>query len=150
MSAKSIWTPIGEKEIKDWRKKLPEGHTRESNAARSTGAGWDPVKADGDTVTIEGPEVETTPEGQQFIHPLMEREAAEEVFGQVWQWAQKNPQAYQLAIQIMKNSNPEAYGHLSNDELQTKVREHAEAAARKATQDVYEKQREARIWGVSH
>ena len=143
MSAKSLWTPIGEKEIKEKRKNLPEGHIRETNTARHTGQGWDQVASDGDTVTFEA---EATP----FVHPTMERDVAEEVYGMIWTWAQTSPEAYQIAIQIMRNSNPDAFGHMSNDELQTELQSHAEAAARKSTETVYEKNREDRKWGVSH
>ncbi len=143
VSPKSLWTPIGEQEIKERRKTLPEGHTRETNAARHTGPGWDQVETADDSVSFE-------PDSTPFVHPLTERETAEEVYGMIWKWAQTNPDAYQLAIQIMKNSNPEAYSHMSNDELQTVLQTHAETAARKSTETVYEKRRDDRAWGVSH
>ena len=143
MSAKSLWTPIGEKEIKEKRRNLPEGHVRETNTARHTGQGWDQVASDGDTVTFES-------ESAPFVHPLMERDVAEQVFGMMWTFAQSGPEQYQLAIQIMKNSNPVAYSHMSNDELATILQTHAEDAARKSTETVYEKNREDRKWGVSH
>ena len=143
MSRKSLWTPIGEKEIKERRRNLPEGHTRETNAARHTGPGWDQVETADDSVTFEA---DSTP----FVHPLTERETAEEVYGMIWKWAQTNPDAYQLAIQVMKAHNPDAYSHMSNDELQTELQTHAENAARKSTEAVYEKRRDDRAWGVSH
>ncbi len=146
MSAKSLWTPIGEKEIKEKRKRLPEGHTRETNTARHAGEGWDQVPSDGDTVTIDADIEEESP----FVNPIMERDVAEQVYGMIWEWAQTSPEAYQLAIQVMKQSNPDAYSHMSNDELQTVLQTHAEDASRKSTETVYEKNREDRKWGVSH
>ena len=148
MSAKSLWTPIGEKEIKKWRKDLPEGHSREGhlNTAVHKGEGWDRVESDGDTVTFDADIEEESP----FVNPIMERDVAEMVYGMIWEWAQTSPEAYQLAIQVMKTTNPDAYSHMSNDELQTVLQAHAEDASRKSTETVYEKNREDRKWGVSH
>ena len=54
----------------------------------------------------------------------------------MWEWAQSSPHAYALMAQIMRNGNPSAYSHLSEDELATHIEQHAKDAARAATETV--------------
>lgn len=119
-------------EVKAWRRRLPKNWTRQPIAqVRSVGPGWEPVEADGDTVKVEAP---------RFYGPgntAPARQVAEDVYGMVWKWAQSNPQAYQLAVHLMRRHNPAAFGHLSNEQLQAKLEEHAKAAAREATETTY-------------
>lgn len=131
-TSKSLWTPITEDEVKEWRRDLPKGHMREFNTAHTT-LPQDDVDVDGDEVTV------STPKVQQIAQAAPPREVAEEIFGQVWKWATKNPDAFKLMAQIVRNSYPAEYSHMSQDELEAKIKEHAEAAARKATEQVYEK-----------
>ena len=122
------WEPISEDDVKDWRKHLDKGVIRESNTARTVG--YEEVEADGDSVTI-------TKAPTHIAQAAVPREVAQEIFGMMWEWGRKSPDAFALMVQIMRNSNPEAFGHLSDDELRTKIEQHAKDAARQATEDVY-------------
>ena len=122
------WEPISEDDVKDWRKHLDKGTIRESNTARTVG--YEEVEADGDSVTI-------TKAPTHIAQAAVPREVAQEIFGMMWEWGRKSPDAFALMVQIMRNSNPEAFGHLSDDELRTKIEQHAKDAARQATEDVY-------------
>ncbi len=127
-SAKKLWQPIGEDEIKDWRKRLPEGHVREDRVG--THASYDTVEAEGDQVTL-------TQNPVSMAGAAIPREVAEDIFGQIYNWATSNRQAYQLMVKIMRQNNPAEFGHLSDDELEAKIKQHAQDAARKAVEDTY-------------
>ena len=128
----SNWEPISEDDVKEWRKHLPKGAIRETNTARTVG--YEEVESeDGDSaVMTKGP--------THIAQAAVPREVAREVFGMMWEWGRKSPEAYALMVQIMRNSDHEAFGHLSDDELRTKIEQHAKDAARKATEDVYDGQ----------
>ena len=130
-SPNELWTPIKEREIKEWRKHLPKGHVREVNTAYTTGL--EQVGADGDTATMETPRGGTVP----LARTAPPREVAEEIFGLMWMWARENPANYAIMAQMVRHNNPNAFGHLSDDELRSKLEEHAKAAGRKATEEVY-------------
>ena len=126
--SESLWTPVSEQEVRDWRKGLKKGHVREINTARHDG--WD-------TVTEEDGKVEVTPPVTSIVQAAPPREVADEIFGMVWNWAQSNPEAYSIMAQMLRASYPAEYGHLSEDELRSKLKEHAKTAARTATEKVY-------------
>ena len=121
------WESISEDEVRDWRKTLNKGVIRESNTARTVG--YDEIESDGDTATI------TTP--THIAQAAVPREVANEIFGMMWEWGTKSPDAYKLMVQIMRNSNRDIYGHLTDEELGAKIKQHAIDASRKATEDVY-------------
>lgn len=134
------WQSIDEEGIRRWRRNLPKGHIRESNSAHTVG--YDQVDADGNNVTIDVPsdeieELDKTNPVTHIAQAAIPREVAEQIYGEIWAWATKNPQAYELMAQIVKHNNPE-WSHLSHDELKSKLKEHAQAAARAATEQVYE------------
>lgn len=129
-SARPKWEPIGDREVKEWRRDLPKGAIRETNTAHTLG--YDQADSDGDMVALEAPSV--TP----LTALASPREVAEEVFGQVWEWARGSRESFQLMAQIVRNNNPEAYGHLSDDELATKIEQHAKDAGRKATEEAFD------------
>jgi len=116
-----------------WRKDLPKGAIREANTARTVGL--DTVEADGDTVTFDPSSKE-----KRFL-PLTElaapREVADQIFGMMWMWAKSSRENFQLMAKMIRHNEPDAYGHLSDDELATKLEDHARAASRKATENAY-------------
>jgi hypothetical protein len=57
----------------------------------------------------------------------------------VWEWAKGSRENFALMAQIVRHNNPAAYGHLSDDELATKIEQHAKDASRQATETVYKK-----------
>ncbi len=125
------WKPINEDEVKDWRKHLAKGTIRESNTAHTVG--YEEIDSDdGDTVSVN-----TTP--THIAQAAVPREVANDVFGMMWEWGKSSPDAYALMVQIMRNSNHAAFGHLSDDELRSLIEQHAKDAARRATEDVYGK-----------
>lgn len=119
---------IGDKEIKEGRKRLPKGHTRETNTAHTVG--YDQVDSDDDSVSL-------TVAPTHIAQAAIPREVADDIFGMMWDWGRKSPEAYALMVQIMRNSDHEAFGHLSDDELREKIEQHARDASRKATETVY-------------
>ena len=122
------WEPISEDDVKDWRKHLDKGAIRETNTAYTVG--YDPIESDdGESATLTAP--------THIAQAAVPREVANEIFGQIWEWACKSPDAFALMVQIMRNSNHEAFGHLSDDELRTLIEQHARDASRKATEGVY-------------
>lgn len=121
---------MAEDEVRDWRKSLRKGHVREVNTARHEG--WEKVEADDD-----GQVVVSTPPVTSIVQAAPPREVADEIFGMIWQWAQSNPEAYAIMAQMLRASYPAEYGHLSEDELKSKLKEHAKTAARTATETVY-------------
>ena len=127
------WEPIEGDELAKWRKDLPKGAIRESNTARTVGL--DSVEADGDTVAFDPSTKE-----KRFL-PLTElatpRDVAEDIFGLMWVWAKASRENFQLMAQMIRHNEPAAYGHLSDDELATKLEGHARAASRKATEEAY-------------
>ena len=127
------WEPIEGDELAKWRKDLPKGAIRESNTARTVGL--DTVEADGDTVAFDPSTKE-----KRFL-PLTElatpRDVAEDIFGLMWVWAKASRENFQLMAQMIRHNEPAAYGHLSDDELATKLEGHARAASRKATEEAY-------------
>jgi hypothetical protein len=102
---------------------------RETNTAHTVG--YDNVESDGDSVSL-------TPMPQTTAQAAPPREVAEEIYGMVWKWASGSRENFQLMAQIIRKSHPDAYGHLSDDELATKIEQHAKDASRKATEDVYD------------
>ena len=131
-SDNELWTPINQDELKKWRRDLPKGSVRETNTAYYTGL--EPAESDGDTAFLESSSSDGTVPLAQTAPP---REVAEDIFGLMWLWAQQNPQNYALMAQMVRHNNPAAFGHLSDDELKTKLEQHAKDAGRKATEDVY-------------
>jgi len=129
-SANSPWKPITSDEIAEHRRTLPKGHTREQNTAHTVG--YEPVESDGDTAVIT-----PTPMPQSMAQAAVPREVANDIFGMIFEWAKGSRETYQLIMKIMRQNDPEAFGHLSDDELATKIEEHARAASRKATETVY-------------
>ena len=129
MASKGPWKSISSDEIAEGRKHLAKGHTRETNTAHTVG--YDSVEALDDQVSL-------TPMPQTTAQAAPPREVAEEIYGMVWKWAQGSRENFQLMAQIIRTSHPDAYGHLSDDELATKIEQHAKDASRKATEDVYE------------
>ena len=127
------WEPIEGDELAKWRKDLPKGAIRESNTAKTVGL--DTVEADGDTVAFDPSTKEN-----RFL-PLTElatpRDVAEDIFGLMWVWAKASRENFQLMAQMIRHNEPAAYGHLSDDELATKLEGHARAASRKATEEAY-------------
>ena len=131
--ADRLWTPISQEEIKRWRKRLPKGWVREFNTA--TTVGLEPADPDGDDrVAFEKPSAKVT-------QPLPPRQVADDVFGQVWEWASKNRDNFRLLAQIVRHNNPSAFGHLTDDQLAEHLEQHAREAARKATRTVYQDSR---------
>ena len=65
------------------------------------------------------------------------RDVAEDIFGLMWVWAKASRENFQLMAQMIRHNEPAAYGHLSDDELATKLEGHARAASRKATEEAY-------------
>lgn len=127
----TLWTPLGEKEIKEWRKDLPKGHVRESNTAHHL---YPTTEAEGDTAAVETP---SSGGAVPLARTAPPREVAEEIFGLMWMWARENPANYAIMAQMVRHNNPDAFGHLSDDELRTKLEQHAKDAGRKATEEVY-------------
>jgi hypothetical protein len=117
------------REIAEHRRTLPKGHVREQNTAHTVGL--DPVEADGDSVTV------STPAVQQIAQAMPPREVAQDIYGMIWNWAKGDRKNFALMAQIVRNSYPDAYGHLSDDELASKIEQHARDAARAATEEVY-------------
>ena len=115
--------------MREWRKHLPKGHIRETNVAHTSG--YEEIEAEGDQVTLETPPVTNI---RQAAPP---REVADDIFGMVWNFARGSRERYPFVAQIIRHNYPEAFGHLSDDELKDKIKEHAEAAARSATEEVY-------------
>ncbi len=130
VSANSPWKPVTSDEIATHRKTLPKGHTREQNTAHTVG--YEQVEADGDSV-----EITPTPMPQSAAQAAVPRQVADDIFGMIFEWAKGSRETYQLIMKIMRQNDPEAFGHLSDDELATKIEEHARSAARKATEMVY-------------
>lgn len=120
-------------EIRRHHRTLPKGHIRESRTA--TTVGYDPIDADGDTVSLDTKPVK--PVSASDLAPP--REVAEEIYGLVWQWAKQSRENFQLMARIVRHNNPASFGHLSDDELATKIEQHAKDAARKAAETVYSK-----------
>ena len=117
-------------EIKEWHKDLPEGHVRETNTAVHN---YPTTDAEGDTATLESSSGGAVP----LARTAPPREVAEGIYGLMWVWARENPANYAIMAQMVRHNNPEAFGHLSDDELKTKLEEHAKAAGRKATEQVF-------------
>ncbi len=129
------WESISEDEVKDWRKHLDKGAIRETNTAHTVG--YEEVESeDGESVSIDTPN--TTP--THIAQAAVPREVANDIFGMMWEWGKSSPDAYALMVQIMRNSDHAAFGHLSDDELRTKIEQHARDASRKATKMVYDGQ----------
>ena len=127
------WESIEGDELAKWRRDLPKGAVRETNTARTVGL--DPVAADGDTVTFDD-----AASSERYL-PLTEiatpREVADQVFGMMWMWAKESRENFALMAQMIRHNEPDSYAHLSDDELATKLEEHAKSAARKATEEAY-------------
>ncbi len=117
---------------------LKEGHQRETNTMHHLGAGWAP--ADETDGTVEVNVLGQEKPAKRFYGPgntEEPRRVAEDVYGQMWKWAQSSPEAYALTAQIMRHNNPSAFSHLTEDELAAQMEQHAKDAARKATETVY-------------
>ena len=123
------WEPIEGDELAKWRRDLPKGAIRETNTAHTVGL--DVAQSDGDTAAIDRPAV--TPLTQIAVP----REVAEEIFGMMWGWASRSRENFNLMAQMIRHNEPDAYGHLSDDELATKLEQHAKDAARAATEKAY-------------
>ena len=127
-SANPQWEPISGDEAKEWRHHLDKGSIRESNTAKTVG--YDQAEADDDTVRFD-----STPTSPMTLTQLASpREVADDVFGQMWAWAKDSRENFALMAQMIRHNEPLAYGHLSDDELATKLEQHARDAARKATE----------------
>jgi len=121
------WEPISEPEVKDWRRHLDKGSIRESNTAQTVG--YERADAAGDTVMFD-----STPSSPMKLTELASpREVADDVFGMMWQWAKDSRENFALMAQMIRHNEPDSYGHLSDDELATKLEQHARDASRKAT-----------------
>jgi len=125
------WEPIEGDDLAAWRRDLPKGAIRESNTAKTVG--FDPIGSDGDTVTFD----DTASSPMKLTELASPREVADEVFGMMWLWAKSSRENFALMAQMIRHNEPDAYGHLSDDELATKLEGHAKAAARKATVTEY-------------
>lgn len=111
-----------------WRRDLSKGAVRETNTARTIG--YDPINADGDTVQLDT--AQSSP--MKLTELASPREVADDVFGMMWQWAKGSRENFALMAQMIRHNEPDAYGHLSDDELATKLEEHAKGASRRATE----------------
>ena len=120
---------MSEDEIVERRKHLDKGYTREQNTAHTVG--YDNVEADGNDVKIVMP--------THMAQAAIPRDVADDIFGQMWSWASGSRENFALMAQMIRKQEPDAYGHLSDDELATKLEGHAKAAARKAVESVYKK-----------
>ena len=127
-SAKPQWEPISEPDVKEWRRHLDKGSVRESNTAYTVGL--DEADADGDTVTFN----DTAPSPLKLTELASPREVADDIFGMMWTWAKGSRENFALMAQMIRHNEPESYGHLSDDELATKLEDHAKSASRKATE----------------
>ena len=125
------WEPIEGDELAKWRRDLPKGSVRETNTA--TTVGLDSVDSDGDTVTFD----DTASSPMKLTELASPREVADEVFGLMWVWAKESRENFALMAQMIRHNEPGAYGHLSDDELATKLEQHAKDASRKATEKEY-------------
>lgn len=127
-----------QKERQQGHPNLDKGHTLQTNTAHHTGPGWDPVdETDGSVeINVLGEEKPA----DRFYGPGNTdepRRVAEDIYGMMWKWAQSSPEAYALMAQITRHNNPLAFSHLSDDELATKIEQHAKDAARAATETVF-------------
>jgi hypothetical protein len=127
-SARPQWEPISEPEVKDWRRHLDKGAVRESNTAHTVGL--DEVDSDGDTVTFD----DAAPAPLMMTELASPREVADDIFGMMWTWAKGSRENFALMAQMIRHNEPESYGHLTDDELATKLEDHAKTASRKATE----------------
>lgn len=127
------WEPISGDKLKAWRRDLPKGHTREVNTARHES--YAVADSDGDDAFF-------TDDDTSGYTPLTElaspREVADEIFGLMWTWAKGSRENFQLMARMIRHNEPDAYGHLSDDELSTKLEQHAKDASRKATENAYD------------
>jgi hypothetical protein len=122
------WEPIEGDELAEWRRDLPKDAIRETNTAHTVGI--DPVESDGDTVTFD----DTSPSPMKLTELASPREVADDVFGMMWAWAKNSRENFALMAQMIRHNEPAAYGHLSDDELATKLEDHAKSASRRATE----------------
>jgi hypothetical protein len=127
VASSSPWKPISEDEILERRKHLDKGHTREQNTMHTVG--YDSVESDGNDVSIPMP--------QQVATAAVPREVADEIYGMMWLWAKGSRENFALMAQMIRTQEPDSYGHLSDDELATKLETHAKDAARKAVEHAY-------------
>ncbi len=126
------WRSMSEAEIKEGRKRLPKGHTREQNTAHTVG--YDYIESDGDEVAMS-----TITKPTHMSQAAIPREVAEDIYGQMWGWAQGSKDNFAVMAQMIRTNEPDAYAHLSDDELATKLKDHAQTAARAAVEGVYKK-----------
>ncbi len=136
MSSKDI--ARRQKERREGYPHLSEGHELQQDIAKHTGTGWDDVEEIDGTVEIDVLGNEVHPD--QFFGPgntEAPRKVAEDVYGDIWKWAQKSREAYALLVKIVRHNNPFEFGHLTDAELATQIEQHAKDAARKATETVY-------------
>lgn len=120
------WESISQDEVKKWRRDLPKGHVREYDTAHTTGL---PVAdSEGDAATMErsGPPVIDDP-----------RAVVNDLRNIAIGWATESRQNAQLAVKLMRASNPEAFRHRSDDELIAMITGHYEKKIQEVTEKVY-------------
>ena len=118
---------------------LAKGHERQIRVGRHLGKDWDSIdETDGSVdVNVLGEE-KAVPGTYGPGNTAPPRQVAEEIYGQVWTWARKSPENFALMAQIVRHNNPLAFGHLTDEDLASKIEQHAKDAARAATQKVYQ------------
>ena len=80
-------------EISERRKHLEKGHTREQNTAHTVG--FDSIEADGDEVTMD-----TITKPTHISQAAIPREVAEEIFGDMWRWAQGSKENFAILQEL--------------------------------------------------
>lgn len=120
------WEPISGEDVKKWRKRLPEGHIRETNTAYSLG--MDPTESDGDEAVFEKPATPVVDDPRRVVNDLKK---------QILDWVTANRENAKLSVQIMRNSNPEAFRHRTDEDLIGMLVGHMEEKIQQATESVY-------------
>lgn len=122
-------TPMDNGEVKQWRRSLRPGWRRQPIVT---------VQRESPKVTGDGDqaEVEVTP--SKVTQPETPRVVAEQVYGDIYRWAQSSPEAYRVVTAMVRRRNPDAHQNLTDEQMMNRIKVWATEQGQKATATVYE------------
>lgn len=122
--------PMDNAAVKQWRRELPAGWRRQPLVT---------VKRESPTVAGDGDQAEVEAPASGPVQPEIPRVVADQVFADIYRWAQSSPEAFRIVTAMVRKHNPDAHKHLSDEQMMNLIKTWATEQGQNATASVYEK-----------
>ena len=122
-----LWVPVSREQVRDWRKNLPKGWRRETDAVHRPMD--ERVEAQGDQVTLTS---------SRPTKPKEARDTVAEMARDIAAWARSNPDRFMERVKFLKQQGQ--MDHLTDEQAANDLLALAEKLARDSARRVYEVQ----------